>query len=27
MGMLNWLGQLRDRFPKLQFGYFNPALR
>jgi molybdenum cofactor biosynthesis enzyme MoaA len=27
MGMLNWLRQLRDRFPKLQFGYFNPALR
>ena len=27
MGMLNWLEQLRDRFPKLQFGYFNPALR
>ena len=27
LGMLNWLEQLRDRFPKLQFGYFNPALR
>jgi len=27
LGILNWLDQLRDRFPKLQFGYFNPALR
>jgi len=27
MGMLNWLGQMKDRFPKLQFGYFNLALR
>jgi pyruvate-formate lyase-activating enzyme len=26
LGMLNWLEQLRDRFPTLQFGYFNPAL-
>ena len=26
MGMLHWLGQLKDRFPRLQFGYFNPAL-
>lgn len=27
MGMLNWLAQLKNRFPTLQFGYFNPALR
>jgi pyruvate-formate lyase-activating enzyme len=27
MGMRNWLEQLKQRFPELRFGYFNPALR
>ena len=27
LGMLNWLKLLRNRFPELQFGYFNPPLR
>jgi pyruvate-formate lyase-activating enzyme len=27
MGMRNWLAKLRQRFPELRFGYFNPALR
>jgi wyosine [tRNA(Phe)-imidazoG37] synthetase (radical SAM superfamily) len=26
MGIVNWLEQLRRQFPKLRFGYFNPAL-
>jgi pyruvate-formate lyase-activating enzyme len=27
MGISNWLKQLKELCPKLQFGYFNPALR
>ncbi|MBU0968986.1 MAG: radical SAM protein [Proteobacteria bacterium] len=27
MGMRNWLEQLKQRFPELRFGYFNPPLR
>ncbi len=27
LGMINWLKQLQNRFPDLQFGYFNPPLR
>lgn len=27
IGMLNWLQTLKQRFPKLCFGYFNPPLR
>lgn len=27
MGIRNWLMQLKERFPKLHFGYFNPPLR
>ena len=27
MGMLNWLAQLKDLFPELRFGYYNPALK
>lgn len=27
LGIPEWLAQLRQRFPKLRFGYFNPALR
>jgi pyruvate-formate lyase-activating enzyme len=27
MGINNWLKQIKELFPKLQFGYFNPALR
>ncbi len=26
MGMLNWLEQLKELFPELRFGYYNPAL-
>ena len=26
MGMMNWHRQLKEKFPKLRFGYFNPAL-
>lgn len=27
LGMLRWLALLREQFPQLKFGYFNPALR
>lgn len=27
MGIRNWYSQLKSRFPSLQFGYFNPALK
>jgi pyruvate-formate lyase-activating enzyme len=27
LGMLRWLNLLREQFPQLKFGYFNPALR
>jgi len=27
MGILAWLKQLKQRFPRLRFGYFNPPLR
>ncbi|WP_417910917.1 radical SAM protein [Candidatus Electronema sp. PJ] len=27
LGMLRWLQLLKEQFPQLQFGYFNPALR
>ncbi|MEA3547161.1 MAG: radical SAM protein [Thermodesulfobacteriota bacterium] len=27
MGMQNWLSKLKNLFPDLRFGYFNPALR
>lgn len=27
LGIINWLGKLRARFPHLEFGYFNPPLR
>jgi len=27
LGMLAWLRRLRNHFPELQFGYFNPSLR
>jgi len=27
MGIVNWHLQLRQRFPQLQFGYFNPSLQ
>lgn len=27
MGIRNWLREVKKRFPKLNFGYFNPALR
>lgn len=27
MGLLPWLGRLRERFPELTFGYFNPPRR
>ncbi len=27
MGMRNWLKKLREKFPGLRFGYFNPPLR
>ncbi len=26
MGIRNWLGRLKNRFPSLRFGYFNPPL-
>ncbi len=27
LGIHNWLNQLKNRFPYLKFGYFNPCLR
>jgi hypothetical protein len=27
LGVLNWLTKLREAFPRLGFGYFNPPLR
>jgi pyruvate-formate lyase-activating enzyme len=27
LGIRNWLQKLKELFPKLQFGYFNPALK
>jgi len=27
MGIRLWLRQLKQRFPRLRFGYFNPPLR
>lgn len=27
LGIPAWLGQLKEKFPKLRFGYFNPPLR
>jgi pyruvate-formate lyase-activating enzyme len=27
LGMLRWLALLKEQFPQLNFGYFNPALR
>ena len=27
LGILQWLAKLRQAFPQLEFGYFNPPLR